>query len=87
MGIAIDAIRLAPKLDVVILVAGDGDFVPLVNYLKYSHGCQVEVVSFAQSSSAKLLEVCDYFMDLSNNSNKYLIRKRRNVRRKRKLSR
>jgi len=77
VGIAIDAIRLAPKLDVVILVAGDGDFIPLVEYLKFSHGCQVEVVSFVQSSSAKLVEVCDYFMDLSEQPNTYLIRKHR----------
>ena len=77
VGIAIDAIRLAPKLDVIILVAGDGDFIPLVNFLKYSHGCQVEVVSFIQSSSSKLIESCDYFMDLSEKSNDYLIRNRR----------
>ena len=81
VGIAIDAIRLAPKLDVVILVAGDGDFIPLVEYLKFSHGCQVEVVSFIQSSSAKLVEVCDSFMDLSENPNTYLMRKYRKKRR------
>lgn len=75
VGIAIDAIRLAPKLDVVILVAGDGDFIPLVEYLKFSHGCQVEAVSFIQSSSSKLIEVCDSFMDLSEQPNTYLLKK------------
>ena len=29
-----DAIRLSPKLDVVVLVSGDGDFIPLVEYLQ-----------------------------------------------------
>lgn len=82
VGIAIDAIRLASKLDVVILVAGDGDFVPLVEYLKFSHGCQVEVAAFVQSSSAKLLEACDYFMDLSEKPATYLIKKRNNYRNK-----
>lgn len=65
VGLAVDAIRLAPKLDTVILVTGDGDYVPLVEYLKFNEGVQVEVVSFGQSSSAKLKEVTDEFTDLA----------------------
>ncbi|MCK5588781.1 MAG: NYN domain-containing protein [Candidatus Pacebacteria bacterium] len=76
VGIAIDAIRLAPKLDAVIIVSGDGDFVPLVEYLKFSAGCQVEVASFRKSSSAKLVEACDDFLDLSENKDRYLINKK-----------
>src|SRR3989338_2556603 len=34
VGIAVDAIKMGSKLDTVILVSGDGDFVPLVEYLK-----------------------------------------------------
>ena len=44
VGMAIDAVSMAPKLDSVILVTGDGDFVPLVQYLQMNQGCQVEVV-------------------------------------------
>jgi len=72
VGLAIDAIQLAPKLDVVIIVSGDGDFIPLVEHLQ-SLGCQVEIVSFGKSSSAKLKEVADDFLDLSENPRKYLI--------------
>ena len=72
VGLAVDAIKLAPKLDAVILVTGDGDFVPLVEYLKV-HGCQVEVMSFGKSSSAKLIEEADDFIDLDLNPQKYLI--------------
>jgi uncharacterized protein (TIGR00288 family) len=72
VGMAVDAIKLAPKLDAVILVTGDGDFVPLVEYLKV-HGCQVEVMSFGKSSSAKLIEEADDFIDLDENPQKYLI--------------
>jgi uncharacterized protein (TIGR00288 family) len=72
VGMAVDAIKLAPKLDAVILVTGDGDFVPLVEYLKV-HGCQVEVMSFGKSSSAKLIEVADDFIDMDDNPQKYLI--------------
>lgn len=73
VGLAVDAITMAPKLDVVILVAGDGDFIPLVEYLQKNSGIQVEVVSFGKSSSMKLKDVADDFMDLSENPRKYLI--------------
>lgn len=74
VGLAIDAVKLAPKLDAVILITGDGDFCPLVEYLQMNEGCQVEVVSFGKSTSAKLIEVADHFMDLDSTPNKYLLR-------------
>lgn len=73
VGLAIDAVTMAPKLDSVILLSGDGDFVPLVEYLQNTHGCQVEVVSFGKSSSARLIEACDDFLDLDKNAKKYLL--------------
>lgn len=72
VGLAVDAIKFAPKLDAVILISGDGDFVPLVEYLK-SEGCQVEVASFGKSTSSKLIEASDDFIDLDNNPRKYLL--------------
>ncbi|MFA6602056.1 MAG: NYN domain-containing protein, partial [Candidatus Paceibacterota bacterium] len=74
VGMAIDAVRLAPKLDAVILLTGDGDFVPLVEYLQMNLGCQVEVVSFGKSTSAKLIEATDHFFDLDDSPQKYLLR-------------
>jgi uncharacterized LabA/DUF88 family protein len=74
VGLAIDAVAAAPKLDSVIIVSGDGDFAPLVQYLKVAFGCQVEIVSFGKSSSAKLLEVADDFIDLDKDRKKFLIR-------------
>ncbi|OGI59732.1 hypothetical protein A2814_00245 [Candidatus Nomurabacteria bacterium RIFCSPHIGHO2_01_FULL_38_19] len=73
VGITVDAITMAPKLDAVILVSGDGDFVPLVEYLRVHSGIQVEVVSFGKSTSGKLREVAADFVDLSANPRKYLI--------------
>lgn len=73
VGLAVDAIKLAPKLDAVVLISGDGDYVPLVEYLKINQGCQVEVVSFGRSTSAKLIEAADDFIDLDQNPKKYLI--------------
>ena len=72
VGLAVDAVRMAPRLDSVIIVSGDGDFIPLVEYLQ-TLGCQVEVVSFGRSTSQRLREAVDGFYDLSENPRKYLI--------------
>ena len=72
VGLAIDAVTLAPKLDVVVIISGDGDFVPLCEYLK-SHGIQVEAATFGQSASASLKGAVDDFLDLSTHAKKYLI--------------
>jgi uncharacterized LabA/DUF88 family protein len=73
VGLAIDAVKLAPKLDSVIIASGDGDFVSLIEYLRMHEGCQVEVMAFAKSASAKLREVTDDFIDLGEDPKKYLI--------------
>ncbi|HWA32020.1 MAG TPA: NYN domain-containing protein [Candidatus Paceibacterota bacterium] len=72
VGLAVDAIKMSPRLDSVVIVSGDGDFVPLVEYLQ-SIGVQVEVVSFGKSTSMKLKEAADDFVDLCENPKKYLI--------------
>ena len=72
VGLTVDAIKMSPRLDSVIIVSGDGDFVPLVEYLQ-TIGVQVEVVSFGKSTSGKLREACDDFLDLSENPRKYLM--------------
>ncbi len=77
VGLAMDAVKIAPKLDAVVIVAGDGDYIPLVEYLQTNQGCQVEVVSFGKSTSSKLIEAADDFMDLDANAQKYLIGNRR----------
>lgn len=73
VGLAVDAITAAPKLDTVILVTGDGDFVPLVEYLQTHGGCQVEVVSFGRSTSGKLKEATNDFLDLDEEPRRYLL--------------
>ncbi len=80
VGLAVDAIRFSPTLDVVIIVSGDGDFVPLVEYLK-SKDIQVEVMAFARSASGKLKEVADDFIDLGADRRKFLMGHRRPPRR------
>lgn len=73
VGLAIDAVKLAPKLDAVVIVSGDGDFLPLVTYLQENQGCQVEAVTFGKSASMKLKEAVDDFLDLDEDPSRYLI--------------
>ena len=76
VGIAMDAIEQAPKVDTIILASGDGDFIPLVEHLKRAMGCRVEVAAFGKSASSKLKEAADSFLDLDKNK-KYLMKRTR----------
>jgi len=73
IGIAMDMIELAPKLDTLILVSGDGDFCPLVQHLRRALGCRVEIIAFGRTASSKLVEDADSFFDLDKNKKKFLI--------------
>jgi len=73
VGLTVDAIRLAPSLDAIVIVSGDGDYLPLVEYLK-SMGKQVEVAAFGETSSSRLKEAVDDFIDLSADKEKFLIK-------------
>jgi uncharacterized LabA/DUF88 family protein len=73
VGMAVDAIRLAPKVDTIILATGDGDFEPLVVFLKEHFGVQVEVISFGRSTSSKLRAVCEDFIDMCDSPEKFLM--------------
>jgi uncharacterized protein (TIGR00288 family) len=73
VGMAVDAMQLSQKLDSIVLVTGDGDFVPLVEYLK-AQGQHVEVIAFGKSASGRLRDIADDFIDLCKSPTKYLIR-------------
>ena len=79
VGIAMDMIELGNKLDTVILVSGDGDYVPLVQHMSRAMGCKVEAMAFGRTSSAKLREAVDVFTDMEKNKAKFLIRSRPRV--------
>jgi uncharacterized LabA/DUF88 family protein len=81
VGLAVDAIRLAGNLDAIVLVSGDGDYLPLVEYLQ-STGKQVEVLAFGDTASAKLIEAADDFIDLGSQKEKFLILDRRIMKRR-----
>ncbi|OHA10118.1 MAG: hypothetical protein A3A44_01725 [Candidatus Sungbacteria bacterium RIFCSPLOWO2_01_FULL_60_25] len=76
VGMAIDAVRTADIVDTVVIVSGDGDFIPLVDYLK-GRGRRVEVVAFGRTASQKLKEAADDFLDIEDYPQKFLMKSRR----------
>jgi len=79
VGMAVDAIKMAHKVDAVVLATGDGDFIPCVEYVK-SLGCQVEAITFGRSASSGLKNVVDDFLDLDEDPKQFLIGHRGNGR-------
>jgi len=63
--LTVDAIALAGKVDVVALVGGDGDYEPLLHYLK-AQGCKVEVWSWTACTARRLREAADRFIPLND---------------------
>jgi len=73
VGLAVDAIRLSPTVDAIVIVSGDGDYVPLVQYLK-ALGKQVEVIAFGRTTSGHLREAADDFTDMDSRPNYFLLK-------------
>jgi uncharacterized LabA/DUF88 family protein len=76
VGVAVDVLKMAPKLDAIVLVSGDGDYVDLLHHVK-AEGCRAEVISFGKSTSAKLKEEADDFVDMDLEADKYTMRPKR----------
>ncbi len=72
VGLAIDVVQMLDTLDVVVIVSGDGDFQPLVNYV-LAKGRMVELMAFGETTSSALQKVVHDYTDLSQNKKRYLI--------------
>jgi len=86
VGIVMDAIRLGPKVDSIILISGDGDYIPMVRHLQISLGCMVEIIAFDQTCSNQLKEEADDFIDIEKHKSDLLFqseKQRRKFRRPR----
>lgn len=79
VGMAIDAVKYARKCDAIILATGDGDFVPLAEHIR-AEGCQVEIIAFGRSSSSRLRECADDFIDMDEDPKTFLIGKKSGLR-------
>lgn len=72
VGLVIDAVRTCSNVDVIVLCSGDGDFVPLVEYLK-GRGKRVEVMAFQKTTSSELIEEADEFFDMGSDPKRFLL--------------
>lgn len=79
VGIAMDAIRLGEKVDSIILISGDGDYIPVVTYLQQRFGCLVEVIAFDISCSKALREIADDFTAIEDNKKDLLFKTRNSI--------
>uniref|UniRef100_A0A7C4XHS4 NYN domain-containing protein n=1 Tax=candidate division WWE3 bacterium TaxID=2053526 RepID=A0A7C4XHS4_UNCKA len=73
VGLCMDAVRMIPKVDVIVLVSGDGDYSDLLAFAK-SQGVRTEVVAFGKTTSHKILDETDEFLDLSKEPRKFLMK-------------
>jgi uncharacterized LabA/DUF88 family protein len=72
VGLCMDVVRMIDKIDVMVLVSGDGDYYDLLEYAK-SRGVRSEVISFGQTTSSRLTDFADYFLDMSENPKRFII--------------
>lgn len=79
VGLAMDVVRMAQKVDTIVLVSGDGDFAELLRYVK-AQGCRAEVMAFGSSASSQLRAEADAVYDLSQDTHRFLIAKKRTAR-------
>lgn len=65
MQIAIDALALADKVDVIVILTGDSDFIPLIHALK-SKGVRVEIMSFPETTGTQIISVADKYLEVTD---------------------
>jgi len=63
--LVVDLVRLAPKLDIAVVISGDGDFAPAIRAVQ-DMGVRVEVVSFRANTSSDLIDVADQFIEITS---------------------
>ncbi len=66
MGIALDILGTLDRVDTIVLASGDGDFVPLVDFIKNKNK-RVEIFAFSENTAYDLKEKADRFVSLDNN--------------------
>jgi len=76
VGLCMDAVRMMPKIDAMVLVSGDGDYADLIEYAR-SQGVRTEAIAFEKTASGKLVEMVDSFTNMSDDPKKFLISQRR----------
>ena len=63
--LSIKATQLASKVDTIIIMSGDSDFVELVAHLK-AEGVRVEIAAVKETTAKILLDEANYFHEISS---------------------
>jgi len=66
MGIALDILGILDRVDTIVLASGDGDFVPLIDFIKGKNK-RVEIFAFPDNTAYDLKEKADRFAPLGEN--------------------
>jgi uncharacterized LabA/DUF88 family protein len=66
MGMALDILGTLDRIDTIVLASGDGDFVPLIDFIKGSNK-RVEIFAFPDNTAYDLKEKADRFEPLGEN--------------------
>lgn len=61
--LTIKAMQLASKVDTIIIMSGDSDYIELLRHLK-SEGVRIEIAAVVQTTSQLLIDSADYFHPL-----------------------
>ena len=64
--LTIKATQLSSKVDTIIIMSGDSDYVELVSHLK-GEGVRVEIAAVRSTTSNLLIEEADYFHEITRN--------------------
>ena len=62
--LTINAMQLASKVDTIIIMSGDSDYIELVRHLK-TEGVRVEIAAIPSTTSSILREEADYFHEIT----------------------
>ena len=68
--LAVDILTMSDRLDVVVLMSGDGDFRRVVE-LVASRGVRVEVAAFSETAAMELKSVADLYIDLADHVSEF----------------
>ncbi|GAB4393174.1 MAG: NYN domain-containing protein [Gammaproteobacteria bacterium] len=79
--LSIKATQLASKVDTIIIMSGDSDYVELVRHLK-SEGVRVEIASVEETTAGILVESADYFHPITQEDWFTLATKKSGIRRR-----
>jgi len=63
--LSIKATQLASKVDTIIIMSGDSDYVELVSHLK-SEGVRVEIAAVRKTTAKILIDEADHFHEITN---------------------